>query len=1047
MATFRLTTGNERIRLNRREVDTVVVESGSRRDRDIVLRFESQDVIDLSAFGGIDAQELIDNAVPRGRRGVILQGEFGRLVLNGIAKEQLRQSNFITDDYPSLFITIAPDALPDQPSNTNDPSIIRQQLVAVDFNPLVAADSREGSQTLNLNLFEDASFDVIFDSAELSSDNSSLVRVGTVEGEADSEVYLVNSTADNIAIGNVRIGDKFYQIRFVDDGIHAVREIDQTVFVDEAEIELDFESGDPVAIADGRSEVDDGSIIDVMVVYTPEARQEAGGTSAINQLINLAEAETNQGYENSGVIQRIRIVHTEEVPYTSSGDAQTDLSRLRGTSEGFLDEVHALRDTHSADIVSLFVRDFNAGGIGYVMGMSNRSYGFEENAFNAVGINYATGNYTFAHELGHNQGVTHNREDATGHLPSFNYAYGYRDPDRAFRTIMAYDDQNNRGIPRRNYWSNPDLTYNGKPLGIPGDTDNRRALNNNRMIAANWRHSNDNLTNAKEISGSEITSTALNVNATEETSEPNHAGNAGGKSVWWSWTAPNSGNVTITTAGSDFDSILGVYTGNSVFDLTPIASNDNDPNGGRTSRVTFDAVTGVDYKIAVDGFDGARGEINLNLTQQEVSVNNPPVAANDSATVGFESSTTIAVLANDTDSNGDELSIAGFSSRSSQGGTISRSGNGLRYTPADGFSGNDSFRYSISDGNGGIDSATVNVTVLEAPNQPPVAVNDSATVGFESSAIIDVLANDTDGNGDNLSITNFSSRSSQGGEIARSGNRLRYTPADGFSGLDSFRYTISDGNGEIDSATVTITVLEVQNQLPVAVNDFVIMEFERTSILIDVLANDTDSNGDELSSIADFPSRSSQGFQILRMHTNVDSSNFEQRLLYSPALDFAGNDSFRYTISDENGGTDSATVNITVLEAPNQSLAVNDSATVGINSTAKIQRNGREDNDIIIGGVRSDQLTGSEGANEFRYMAVTDSDLTTPDLIKDFNPTGENDTIRLAFLPTSADVSITNVGGSMFNLTVSDTNFSLDIQADSGITPAQILDAIQYGLG
>jgi len=74
MTTFRLTTGNDRVRLNRREVDTVIVESGSRRDRDIILRLDNQDKIDLSAFDDIDAQELIDEAIPSGRRNVILRG-------------------------------------------------------------------------------------------------------------------------------------------------------------------------------------------------------------------------------------------------------------------------------------------------------------------------------------------------------------------------------------------------------------------------------------------------------------------------------------------------------------------------------------------------------------------------------------------------------------------------------------------------------------------------------------------------------------------------------------------------------------------------------------------------------------------------------------------------------------------------------------------------------------------------------------------------------------------------------------------------------------
>ncbi len=95
MATFRLTTGNDRVRLNRREEDTIVVESASRRDTDIILRFDNQDKIDLSAFDDIDAQELIDEAIPRGRRNVILRGEFERLALIGVTKNQLSPEMFI----------------------------------------------------------------------------------------------------------------------------------------------------------------------------------------------------------------------------------------------------------------------------------------------------------------------------------------------------------------------------------------------------------------------------------------------------------------------------------------------------------------------------------------------------------------------------------------------------------------------------------------------------------------------------------------------------------------------------------------------------------------------------------------------------------------------------------------------------------------------------------------------------------------------------------------------------------------------------------------
>lgn len=125
---------------------------------------------------------------------------------------------------------------------------------------------------------------------------------------------------------------------------------------------------------------------------------------------------------------------------------------------------------------------------------------------------------------------------------------------------------------------------------------------------------NDNFANRIVLSGSTITVTGTNVNATKETGEPNHAGNTGGKSVWYSWTAPSAGTVTIDTHGSSFDTLLGVYTGSSVSALTSVAANDDDPVGGTTtSKVTFAAIAGTTYQIAVDGYGGAAGSITLNL--------------------------------------------------------------------------------------------------------------------------------------------------------------------------------------------------------------------------------------------------------------------------------------------------------------------------------------------------------------------------------------------------------------------------------------------------
>lgn len=124
---------------------------------------------------------------------------------------------------------------------------------------------------------------------------------------------------------------------------------------------------------------------------------------------------------------------------------------------------------------------------------------------------------------------------------------------------------------------------------------------------------NDNFANRTVLTGTNITVSGNNSGATRETGEPYDIGSTGGKSVWWSWTAPQSGSVTISTIGSNFDTVLGVYTGTSVSALTRIAS-DDDSGGNATSKVTFLATSGVTYQISVDGYGGNSGIIQLNIS-------------------------------------------------------------------------------------------------------------------------------------------------------------------------------------------------------------------------------------------------------------------------------------------------------------------------------------------------------------------------------------------------------------------------------------------------
>jgi MYXO-CTERM domain-containing protein len=131
------------------------------------------------------------------------------------------------------------------------------------------------------------------------------------------------------------------------------------------------------------------------------------------------------------------------------------------------------------------------------------------------------------------------------------------------------------------------------------------------------RPGNNDFANAVAVTlnNNAATVTGSNINANKQTGEPNHAPDEpGGASVWWRWTAPSDGSLVLTTAGSNFDTLLAVYTGSAVNALTQIAANDDVQSGViRTSTLTFNVTGGTVYSIAVDGWEGEWGSITLNL--------------------------------------------------------------------------------------------------------------------------------------------------------------------------------------------------------------------------------------------------------------------------------------------------------------------------------------------------------------------------------------------------------------------------------------------------
>ena len=370
-----------------------------------------------------------------------------------------------------------------------DSRVLRSRRVRI--NPQVfartTATSTQAAELMTLNLFDDTVYRAAFRSSDVSRPTGGITWVGDIAEDVYGQVVL--TLTKGILAGTVSLPGALYQIKYVGADVHEVVQIDPASFPSEAAPiapSLDDWSASSDAVSPA---ADSGSVIDVLVVYTPAARQAQGGTSAMEALIDLAVAETNTGYENSGIQQRLNLVHTAEVNYTESSFS-TDLSRLRGTTDGYMDEVHDLRDAYCADEVVLIGNRTDYCGIGYLMTYVSTS--FNSNAFVVVARICATGYYSFAHELGHNMGAHHDRANASSQ-GAYAYAYGYQSQTEAFRTVMAYNCPG--GCTRVPYWSNPEVTYGGEAMGVAAGeanaADNRLTLNNTAYTVANFRASCD----------------------------------------------------------------------------------------------------------------------------------------------------------------------------------------------------------------------------------------------------------------------------------------------------------------------------------------------------------------------------------------------------------------------------------------------------------------------------------------------------------------------------------------------------------------------------
>lgn len=298
-----------------------------------------------------------------------------------------------------------------------------------------------------------------------------------------------------------------------------------------------------------------------------------------------------------------------------------------------------------------------------------------------------------------------------------------------------------------------------------------------------------------------------------------------------------------------------------------------------------------------------------------------PNAVNDTAQTNEDVAVTIVIGGNDTDADNDTLTNT-ITTPPTKGSAVVNPNGSVLYAPNLNTNGPDSFTYRACDPSGLCDTATVSITVI-AVNDNPDAINDTHIVDEGSAAaIVPVLGNDVDVEGQTLVVTAVSQPAAGTGTVTLTNGVVRFTPGAGFSGTTTFTYTISDGAGGTDTATVSVTVNSV-NAAPDAVNDTVTVAEDSPATIINVLANDTDRENGTLRVTA--VTQPANGTVTLSPNGVVS---------FTPNPNFAGTTSFTYTVTDPGNKTDTATVNVTVTGLNDPPVAVNDSVTLPEDSPA-----------------------------------------------------------------------------------------------------------------
>ena len=313
---------------------------------------------------------------------------------------------------------------------------------------------------------------------------------------AGSDGYLIMSSDGGRSLGKLVLpGGREFEFSCPADGVvHTVRE-----FAPGARVALNDslplvppsapDSGPPLPPWTGPGPEAVVNRIDCMIVYTPSARDYANSVSTINTFVSQAMQLAQLGMDNSQVEITMRLVYSALVDYAESGSSSTDLSRLTNVGDGYMDEVHTWRNTQGVDLVHLFTKVDDTGGLGWLMTTAS---GMPAYAFCIGRVQQVSWTTTTVHEWGHNMGCHHRKDQPVQPGPGlYSYSAGWRwigTDGKKYCSIMSYQDDYGGATPTQvAYFSSPNILYQGVPTGNAVDGDNARTLRETKAVIAAYR--------------------------------------------------------------------------------------------------------------------------------------------------------------------------------------------------------------------------------------------------------------------------------------------------------------------------------------------------------------------------------------------------------------------------------------------------------------------------------------------------------------------------------------------------------------------------------